>query len=199
MNIKKWPLYYDFYKKRASTRWALNLLLAILFGMLSALLFSEILSDEKSLAFEGVDQHTALIINRTIFSITGGFAVLFSMLFFFVLSLVVTKILKTKPSAKSLFSGAVLLVLVMNIVTLIVAIVQFLFGLNPEDYNILSLNIFNAGNKILGVFDLKLILQSYLFMLLLHATGKLSLKRSAMISTLFLVLILLFNIIGALF
>ncbi|PCF52259.1 hypothetical protein CD148_09025 [Staphylococcus delphini] len=45
----------------------------------------------------------------------------------------------------------------------------------------------------------KLILQSYLFMLLLHATGKLSLKRSAMISTLFLFLILLFNIIGALF
>ncbi|MDE9793164.1 hypothetical protein [Staphylococcus delphini] len=46
---------------------------------------------------------------------------------------------------------------------------------------------------------LKPILQSYLFMLLLHATGKLSLKRSAMISTLFLFLILLFNIIGALF
>ncbi|WP_159454534.1 hypothetical protein [Staphylococcus cornubiensis] len=110
------------------------------------MLFSEVLSDEKSLAFEGVDQHTALIINRTIFSITGGFTVLFSMLFFFILSLVVTKILKTKPSAKSLFSGAVLLVLVINTVILIVAIIQFLFGLNPEDYNILSLNIFNAGN-----------------------------------------------------
>ncbi|MEJ7540995.1 hypothetical protein [Staphylococcus intermedius] len=166
MDIKKWPLYYDFYKKRSSTRWALNLLIAVLFGMLSGQLFSQALSDEKSLSFEGVDQHSALIINRTIFSITVGFTVLFSMLFFFILSLVVAKILKTKPSAKSLFSGAVLLVLVINVVTLIVAIIQFLFGLNPEDYNILSLNVFNAGNQILAAFDLKLTLQSYLFMLL---------------------------------
>ncbi|WP_353419152.1 hypothetical protein PYH66_08750 [Staphylococcus delphini] len=103
----------------------MNLLIAVLFGMLSGLLFSEVLSDEKPLSFEGVDQDTALIINRTIFSITGGFTVLFSMLFFFILSLVVAKILKTKPSAKSLFSGAVLLVLVINTVTLIVAIIQF--------------------------------------------------------------------------
>ncbi|WP_236653852.1 hypothetical protein [Staphylococcus delphini] len=121
------------------------------------------------------------------------------MLFFNILSLVVTKILKTKPSAKSLFSGAVLLVLVINTVTLIVAIIQFLFGLNPEDYNILSLNISNASNQISGAFDSKLILQSYLFMLLLHATGKLSLKRSAMISTLFLILLILFSILAALF
>lgn len=199
MDKSKWPFYYNFYKKRASTKWGFNLLLAIMFAMLSALLSSQLLTDEKSLdSIEGIDQDTLLLITRIFSTITGAFSAITSILVIFVLSFIVTKIFKTEPRVKSLFSGSISLVLIVNIVTLIVVIIQFLFGLNPEKYNILSLNIFNPGNEILGAFDFKLIIQSYLFMLLLHATGKLSIKYAAIISIVLFICLFTLNLIGAL-
>ncbi|EJY94958.1 hypothetical protein [Staphylococcus arlettae] len=170
-----------------------------MFAMLSALLSSQLLTDEKSLdSIEGIDQDLLLLITRMFSTITGAFSTIISILFIFILSLIVTKIFKTEPRVKSLFSGSISLVLIINIVTLIVVIIQFLFGLNPEKYNILSLNIFNPGNEILGAFDFKLIIQSYLFMLLLHATGKLSIKYAAIISIVLFIFLLTLNLIGAL-
>ncbi|MDU4335076.1 MAG: hypothetical protein E7I40_09050, partial [Finegoldia magna] len=64
-------------------------------------------------------------------------------------------------------------------------------------YNILSLNIFNPGNEILGSFDLKLVIQSYLFTLLLHCSGKLSIKKSIISSIVLFVILLFINLIGA--
>lgn len=199
MDKSKWPFFYNFYKKRSSTKWGFNLLIAIMFAMLSALLSSQLLTDEKSLdSIEGIDQDLLLLITRMFSTITGAFSTIISILFIFILSLIVTKIFKTEPRVKSLFSGSISLVLIINIVTLIVVIIQFLFGLNPEKYNILSLNIFNPGNEILGAFDFKLIIQSYLFMLLLHATGKLSLNYAAIISIVLFIFLLTLNLIGAL-
>ncbi|MEX6125575.1 hypothetical protein ACU40P_07355 [Staphylococcus arlettae] len=199
MDKSKWPFFYNFYKKRSSTKWGFNLLIAIMFAMLSALLSSQLLTDEKSLdSIEGIDQDLLLLITRMFSTITGAFSTIISILFIFILSLIVTKIFKTEPRVKSLFSGSISLVLIINIVTLIVVIIQFLFGLNPEKYNILSLNIFNPGNEILGAFDFKLIIQSYLFMLLLHATGKLSIKYAAIISIVLFIFLLTLNLIGAL-
>ncbi|UXV54449.1 hypothetical protein [Staphylococcus aureus] len=199
MDKNKWPFFYNFYKKRSSTKWGFNLLIAIMFAMLSALLSSQLLTDEKSLdSIEGVDQDTLLLITRIFSTITGGISALVSILVIFIISVIVTKIFKTEPRTKSLFAGSILLVLIINIVTLIVVIIQFLFGLNPESYNILSLNIFNAGNEILGAFDFKLIIQSYLFMLLLNATGKLSIKLSTIVSIILFVFLLSLNLIGAL-
>ncbi|MDT3894768.1 hypothetical protein RPN58_08625, partial [Staphylococcus arlettae] len=99
-------------------------------------------------SIEGIDQDLLLLITRMFSTITGAFSTIISILFIFILSLIVTKIFKTEPRVKSLFSGSISLVLIINIVTLIVVIIQFLFGLNPEKYNILSLNIFNPGNEI---------------------------------------------------
>ncbi|MES3702735.1 hypothetical protein ABFV70_03935 [Staphylococcus arlettae] len=167
--------------------------------MLSALLSWQLITDEKPLdSIEGINQDTLLVLTRTFSTIMGAFSAIISILFIFILSLIVTKIFKTEPRVKSLFSGSISLVLVINIVTLIVVIIQFFFRLNPEKYNILSLNIFNAGNEILGAFDFKLIIQSYLFMLLLHATGKLSLNYAAIISIVLFIFLLTLNLIGAL-
>lgn len=199
LDKREWPFFYSFYKKRASTKWRGNLLIAILFAMLSALLSWQLITDEKPLdSIEGINQDTLLVLTRTFSTIMGAFSAIISILFIFILSLIVTKIFKTEPRVKSLFSGSISLVLVINIVTLIVVIIQFFFRLNPEKYNILSLNIFNAGNEILGAFDFKLIIQSYLFMLLLHATGKLSLNYAAIISIVLFIFLLTLNLIGAL-
>ncbi|WP_240507201.1 hypothetical protein [Staphylococcus cornubiensis] len=199
MDKNNWPFFYSFYRKRASTKWGFNLLIAIMFAMLSALLSSQLLTNEKSLnSIEGIDQNTLFLMIRIFSTIAGGISAIISTLVIFVLSLMFTKIFKTKPRVKSLFSGSILLVLIVNTVTLIAIIIQFLFGLNPKDYNILSLNIFNRGNDILGAFDFKLIIQSYLFILLLNATGKLSIKISTVVSLILFIFLLIINLIGAL-
>lgn len=78
--------------------------------------------------------------------------------------------------------------LISSIVALIVLAIQVIVGLDIVNVSITSLNIFDQGNKILGVFNLQTLLSGYLFGLLLYKTCKLS-GRVSIIFGIFLVII----------
>lgn len=198
MKKNDFPFFNNFYKKRTSPKWGFNLFIAIVFSMISAVFLSQIEPRTSSInSVEGISKDTMEMLIRLFVAIFGGFSSIISVLLIFILSLIVTKIFKSNPRTKSLFSGSILLVLIINIITLIITMIQFGFSLSPEKYNILSLNIFNPGNEILGSFDLKLVIQSYLFTLLLHCSGKLSIKKSIISSIVLFVILLFINLIGA--
>lgn len=198
MKKNDFPFFNNFYKKRTSPKWGFNLFIAIVFSMISAVFLSQIEPRTSSInSVEGISKDTMEMLIRLFVAIFGGFSSIISVLLIFILSLIVTKIFKSNPRTKSLFSGSILLVLIINIITLIITMIQFGFSLSPEKYNILSLNIFNPGNEILGSFDLKLVIQSYLFTLLLHCSGKLSMKKSIISSIVLFVILLFINLIGA--
>ena len=198
MKKNDFPFFNNFYKKRTSPKWGFNLFIAIVFSMISAVFLSQIEPRTSSInSVEGISKDTMEMLIRLFVAIFGGFSSIISVLLIFILSLIVTKIFNSNPRTKSLFSGSILLVLIINIITLIITMIQFGFSLSPEKYNILSLNIFNPGNEILGSFDLKLVIQSYLFTLLLHCSGKLSMKKSIISSIVLFVILLFINLIGA--
>jgi len=89
--------------------------------------------------------------------------------------------------------------LITGIVGLIVALIQWIAGLSPTDYNIASLNVFDKGNQMLGAFNLQTLISAYVFGIMLFATNRLSKKASIIWAIAYIIVSIGFALIGASF
>ncbi|MDW4181761.1 hypothetical protein QI181_09440 [Staphylococcus saprophyticus] len=117
----------------------------------------------------------------------------------FVIILIISKIMKSDASAKSIFSATLSYTIITSTIALIVVLIQWIAGLSVTDYSITSLNIFDKGNPILRVFDLQTLISAYVFGILLFATSRFSKKSAIIWSIAYLVVVVGFGLIGAAF
>ena len=80
-----------------------------------------------------------------------------------------------------------------------VALIQWIAGLSPTDYNIASLNVFDKGNQMLGAFNLQTLISAYVFGIMLFATNRLSKKASIIWAIAYIIVSIGFALIGASF
>lgn len=76
--------------------------------------------------------------------------------------------------------------LVIVLLSLIGIVFQFVFDISIEDYNLLSLNIFDKGNSFLGNINVTLFMQSYLVFVILFKNIEMSAKTCIFISSVYL-------------
>lgn len=119
----------------------------------------------------------------------GGVFLNFTSLFLiFIILFLIDRIMRHYTKKKAIFSSALSYILITNIVSFIINIIQWLFKIPIDQYTISSLNIFDEGNNLLKVFDIQLIISGYLLFLILNKTLKFNVK-SSLIITLILVLL----------
>ena len=78
--------------------------------------------------------------------IGGSISAIVMMGVIFTVFLLISKIMNTSTSVKSIFSATLSYILITSIVGLIVNLIQLCFGLSINDYSLTSLNIFDKGN-----------------------------------------------------
>ncbi|WP_412518341.1 YIP1 family protein [Staphylococcus simulans] len=129
--------------------------------------------------------------------IAGFFTQMFYLLAAFLIVWAIARIFKSDVKKKSIFAGTLFALLISSIVALIVLAIQVIVGLDIVNVSITSLNIFDQGNKILGVFNLQTLLSGYLFGLLLYKTCKLSGRVSIIFGILLVIITMGSGLIGA--
>lgn len=129
--------------------------------------------------------------------ISGIVGTLFTLLFSWLIVLAIARIFKSDVRKRSIFAGTLFALLISSSIALVVILIQIIVGLDLIQYKITSLNIFDKGNKILGAFDLQTFISRYLFTLLLYKTCRLSGKVSIIFGVVFVVLSIVFPLIGA--
>ena len=117
-------------------------------------------------------------IGKIISMIGGSISAIVMMGVIFTVFLLISKIMNTSTSVKSIFSATLSYILITSIVGLIVNLIQLCFGLSINDYSLTSLNIFDKGNPWLGAIDLQTIFSVYVFGIMLYATNNFSKKAT---------------------
>lgn len=196
------PLAKHFASLRENPKWALKLVLAIVVVTLSTIIgalaidYDELFKD-PSMSQQEVEQ--AKLMGKIGGIIGGVIGNIIGIGITFVIFLLISKIMKSDASGKSIFSATLSYTLITGIVGLVVALIQWITGLSPTHYNIASLNIFDKGNKILGVFNLQILIGAYVFGIMLFATNRFSKKSTIIWSFIYLVVVIGSALIGALF
>lgn len=72
-------------------------------------------------------------------------------------------------------------------------------GLSTNDYTLTSLNILDKGNRILETINLQYLIGAYIFGVMLFGTNNLTKSKSIVMATIYLVIIVDFNMIFAVF
>lgn len=168
---------------RTKPKWGLKFILAIVVAVLTVVIttftidYSKFvqntdMSASQSKQLENIAKISGLVGSSIGAVITIGIT--------FLIFLLISKIMKSDASAKSIFSATLSYTLISGVVGLVVALIQWIAGLSTNDYSLTSLNIFDKGNSWLGAFDLQTILGAYVFGIMLYATNRLS-KKSALI------------------
>ena len=121
-------------------------------------------------------------IGKIISMIGGSISAIVMMGVIFTVFLLISKIMNTSTSVKSIFSATLSYILITSIVGLIVNLIQLCFGLSINDYSLTSLNIFDKGNPWLGAIDLQTIFSVYVFGIMLYATNNFSKKATLILS-----------------
>ena len=202
MEESKLPLVQHFSNLREKPKWGLKLILAIVVMTLSAVIaafaidYNELYKDA---GMTGAELEQAKMFAQIGGAIGGVFSAIIGIGITFVIFLLISKIMKSDASGKSIFSATLSYILLSKIIALIVIIIQSIAGLSLTDYVITSLNVFDKGNKVLGAFNLQTIIGAYVFGVMLFATNRFS-KKSAIIWTIvYLVVLLGFALLGASF
>ena len=128
--------------------------------------------------------------------ITGFFGMLFNAGIVFVIFLVISKIFKSDAKGSSIFSAALSYSIIINAFSLIIIIIQLLFGLSILEYKLDSLNIFAKDNKYLMAISLTNLLKAFLTGVVYYSTSRLSKKTSIILGIVALVLLVGFGIIS---
>lgn len=199
MNDSKLPFVIQFSKLKYNPKWILKLLLLIILSVLTALISSQMIDfadqfKDIGMSGEQLESTKKLFIMGTYLSTIIG-AVL-GAVFLFIIILVISKIMRSEVRPLSIFSAALLFTVINSVITIIVLLIQWITNLNPVDYTITSLNIFDKGNRLLAVFDIQTIIKAYLFGIILYATCSFSKKNSVIWSVIYLAIVLLFAILG---
>lgn len=202
METSKLPLAQHFSNLRANPKWTLKLLIAIVVVVLSTIVSSSLIDydtlfKDTGLSGQQLEQTKAIgQITGIISGIVGG---IIGIGITFVIFLLISKIMKSDASAKSIFSATLSYTVITSVIGLIVIVIQWIAGLSPTDYVITSLNIFDKGNSFLGAFNLQTLIGAYVFGVMLLATNRFSKKSALIWSIAYLVILIGFALIGASF
>lgn len=202
METSKLPLAQHFSNLRANPKWGLKLLIAIVVVVLSTIVSSSLIDydtlfKDTGLSGQQLEQTKAIgQITGIISGIVGG---IIGIGITFVIFLLISKIMKSDASAKSIFSATLSYTVITSVIGLIVIVIQWIAGLSPTDYVITSLNIFDKGNSFLGAFNLQTLIGAYVFGIMLLATNRFSKKSALIWSIAYLVILIGFALIGASF
>ncbi|MEB8103789.1 YIP1 family protein [Staphylococcus xylosus] len=202
MESSKFPLVSYFSELRNNPKWGLKLILAIVVMTLSAAItaFTIDYSEQfKDTGMSGEQLEQAKMFGQIVGAIGGVFGAIFSIGITFVIFLLISKIMKSDASGKSIFSATISYTLITGIIALIVVLIQWIAGLSPSDYSITSLNIFDKGNKILGAFNLQTLIGAYVFGVMLFATNRFSKKSTLIWSIIYIVVLTGFTLLSAAF
>ena len=199
MNDSKLPFVVNFSKLKDNPKWFLKLLLLIFLSIIIATISSQMIDfteqfKDLGMSSEQLESTQKVVTIGTYLSTIIG--MILGAIFLFIIILVISKIMRSEVKPSSIFSAALLFTLINSVITIIVLLIQWATKLNPEDYTITSLNIFDKGNKLLAVFDIQVIIKTYLFGIILYATCLFSKKNTIIWSIIYLILALLFGIIG---
>lgn len=134
-------------------------------------------------------------IGKIISMIGGSISAIVMMGVIFTVFLLISKIMNTSTSVKSIFSATLSYILITSIVGLIVNLIQLCFRLSINDYSLTSLNIFDKGNPWLGAIDLQTIFSVYVFGIMLYATNNFSKKATLIWSIVYLIIMICFSFI----
>ncbi|KRG11219.1 YIP1 family protein [Staphylococcus sp. NAM3COL9] len=202
MEESKLPLVQHFSNLRKKPKWGLKFILAIVVMTLSAVI--GVLAIDYNALFKGAgmtgDQlEQAKLFGQIGASIAGVFGAIVSIGITFVIFLLISKIMKSDASGKSIFSATLSYTLITGIIALIVIIIQWITGLSPTDYSITSLNIFDKGNKVLAAFNLQTFIGAYVFGVMLFATNRFSKKLAIIWAIVYFVVFIGFGLLGASF
>lgn len=191
-----------FSKFRERPKWALNLIIWIVVVIGSLWLtfafsdWTEIMKQTNpNMSQVQIEQARSFMGPVTV--IGGLFSQLFYLLIAFLIVWAIARIFKSDVKKKSIFAGTLFALLISSLVALIVLAIQVIVGLDIVKISITSLNIFDPGNKVLGVFNLQTLLSGYLFSLLLYKTCKLSGKVSIIFGIALVIISIVFGLIGA--
>ncbi|MDO5515683.1 MAG: YIP1 family protein, partial [Staphylococcus xylosus] len=183
METSKLPLAQHFSNLRANPKWALKLLIAIVVVVLTTLISNSLIDYDtlfKDSGLSGQELEQTKAIGQISGVIGGIVAGIIGIGITFVIFLLISKIMKSDASAKTIFSATLSFTVITSIIALIVIIIQWIAGLSPTDYVITSLNIFDKGNSFLAAFNLQTLIGAYVFGIMLLATNRFS-KKSALI------------------
>ncbi|MGW7929927.1 YIP1 family protein [Staphylococcus xylosus] len=202
MENSHFPLGSHFSELRNKPKWGLKLILAIVVTTLSAIIgafaidYNELYKDA---GMSGEQLKQAKMFGQLGGTIGGVFSAIIGIGVTFVIFLLISKIMKSDASGKSIFSATLSYSLITGIISLIVILIQWIAGLSPTDYSITSLNIFDKGNKILGAFNLQIFVGAYVFGVMLFATNHFSKKSTIIWTVLYIVVYISFALLGASF
>lgn len=202
METSKLPLAQHFSNLRTNPKWTLKLLIAIVVVILSTIITSSLIDydtlfKDTGLSGQELEQTKAIgQITGIIGGIVGG---IIGIGITFVIFLLISKIMKSDASAKSIFSATLSYTVITSVIGLIVILIQWIASLSPTDYVITSLNIFDKGNSFLSAFNLQTLIGAYVFGVMLLATNRFSKKSAIIWSIVYLIILVGFALIGASF
>ncbi|PTJ62203.1 hypothetical protein BUZ97_12160 [Mammaliicoccus sciuri] len=182
-------IFFDFNKP---IKWKFNLILIILFLSLTAFINSQLLYTSST--FKNVDSNTMdslkifIIVVAILFIILKNVALVSLHLLF--LS-IIARFKSTSVKFKYIFSATLFLFLLTSFFKLLVSFTQYIFEIDPNDYNIGSLNILDKGNTFLTSFDFVHIISTYIIFQILYKTFLLDKKTSFFISFIYYFIVLL--------
>ena len=185
---------------RTKPKWTLKFILAVLIAVLTAVVsmltidYSKI-SQETDMSGDQLKQIES--VTKIIGIITGSIGAVIMIGVMFIIFLIISKIMKSDASTKSIFSATLSYILITTIVALVVILIQWIAGLSTNDYNLTSLNIFDKGNPWLSAFNLQSVLGAYVFGIMLYATNHITKKATWTWAIAYLIISVGFGLLGA--
>lgn len=200
MEEYKLPLMQHFSKLYKSSKWGFKLISVIIVLALSAIVGSFSIDFEK--VYQGVSMSEQQLEQAKMFGKIGGaiggtFVSIIKLVVTFIVFLIISKIMKSNVTKKTIFSATLSYSLITGFISLIVMFIQWIAGLSPTDYSITSLNIFDKGNSVLGSFDLQTFIGAYVFGIMLYATNHFSKKSTLVWAIAYIILLIAISLISA--
>ncbi|PTJ62690.1 YIP1 family protein, partial [Staphylococcus saprophyticus] len=194
------PLAQHFSNLRKNPKWGLKLVITILILLITSIISTISIDYRKmyrdmNLSSQQLDQMESFA--KITGLIGGSLASIIGIGIAFLIFLIISKIMKSDANAKSIFSATLSYSIITSVIALVVALIQFLTGLSPMDYNITSLNVFDKENKFLEVFNLQTFIGAYIFGIMLFETNNLNKKGSLIWSIFYLIIFIGLSLIWA--
>lgn len=200
MEHSKLPFAQHFSKLREYPRWVLKLIVSIILLIITAIV-STLMMDYnelyKDMDLSGQQLEQAKAFAKISGMVGGPIGAIIGIGIAFLIFWAIARIMKSNVSKKSIFSATLSYTLITTIVGLVILLIQWAAGLSVTDYNIASLNIFDKGNNILKVFNLQNLIGAYVFGVMLYATFRFSKKSSIIWAIIYLIVFIVFGLIGA--
>ena len=201
MKKSNFVLAETFYKFREKPKWLVNMILSIVLELIIVWILMSTTSESGTLTEEqGISNpNNEMLTNfvKVLEYIIPGLSVILGIVMSSIIFLIISKLMKSDVKVSSLFAATTLITLLFTIIDLIVVSIQALFKLDPEQYSITSLAVFDQDNIYLGVFDLGILIEGYLIAILLYETSRLSGKVSIIWSVVMVVISIIISLIIA--